>query len=146
MVTATGYALDPSEGRSAVPWLQGPFELWIASPRAGRFALRLGLRGPRAGSTRYAAAYRGRGLPSVRSRGGTALCIATRLRRGRTIVQITPRFVRPHPRTFPPLRRRHIAIATQLDLRLRPTESDPIPPPPKLVALRAVEVSPGGCQ
>ena len=56
-----------------------------------------------------------------------------------------PDFGLPPPRTFPVDPASGIAIATQIDPRLRATEADPIPPPPKLLTVRALSVRPGGC-
>ena len=68
LITRPGWAFDPAQGAAAVPWLQGPLQLWISSPAAGPAGLRYTLGGPRAAATRLRFAG-----PAV-ERAGTALC------------------------------------------------------------------------
>lgn len=141
-IVRTGWALDPSEGASATPWVQGPFELWISSPRSGPGALRLRLGGPLAGSS-IAFAAGGRALRAVHR--GSSVCVGVSLRRGRTVVRVSPDFGQGGPRRFPVLSAAGLAIPSQIDPRLRPTESDPIPAPPKLLTIEGLDVRADGC-
>jgi hypothetical protein len=116
-VVRTGYAQDPSEGPRAIPWVAGPFELWVASPREMRTSLRIGLR-RRAESpaTLRLTDESGRAV-RVTPAGAGVLCATVPLRMGRTRFRVEPG--RPTPPAPP----------------LRPTESDPVPPPAKEIGI-----------
>ena len=125
-IVGTGWALDPDEGATAIPWLNGGFELWLSSGRPVRATLELGLERP------------GPPISFVFSRGSTPVaalrtpdergwCVPLSLPRG-----VTKLSVRPGYGTPPPLPGRAI-------------ETDPVPPPPKILGLRSLRAHQGGC-
>jgi len=143
-VTRPGWAFDPRDGGGAAPWLQGPLQLRIASPETGPGALRLRLEGRLAKDVRLrlAGAPLGSGETVIRQGG----CVSLRLARGFETVDVTPLFPRGHPRTYPAPESTGIAFPTAaLEESIRPSEADPIPPPPHLASLTEASVTPGGC-
>lgn len=149
-VMRTGYSADPGEGAAAVPWIQGPFELWISSPRATPAALRLKLGGRLAGTELRLRSASGR--PLAPSRLGNDLCVDLRLHRGRTVIAAAPRLPGPASSALaggPPLiprdPRSGLGAVGSLDSRLRPTEGDPVSPPAKVLSLAAARATRGSC-
>jgi hypothetical protein len=126
-IVRTGYAQDPSESSRAIPWVTGPFELWGTSPREMTAPLRIGLRRP-AGSTATLdlATADGRQL-AVAPLAGDVLCVTVPLREGRTVLRADP--VLPTP---------PVPV-------VRPTESDPVPPPSKDLGIASLAVGGDPC-
>ena len=125
-VARTGYAQDPAEGRGAIPWVTVPFELWVASPKAAVTSLRIGLQRP-TGSSATLRLFDADGLPVPTAAVGNELCARVQLNAGRTTLRAEP--VLPVPP--PPL--------------VRPTESDPLPPPPKALGLDSLRTGGATC-
>ncbi|MDX6696615.1 MAG: hypothetical protein QOE65_12 [Solirubrobacteraceae bacterium] len=142
-VMRTGWAHDAAEGARAIPWLQGPFELWVSSPRARRAALWISLRRPLHDGATLAFSSAGATLPVRRVVDDGRMCVDVSLRAGRTVVRADTRFdVALHP-LFPLLSTR--GAASPLGTPMRPQESDPVPPPPKALGLTRAEARPGRC-
>jgi hypothetical protein len=143
-VMRPGWALDPAEGAEAVPWLQGPVRLVVASPVAGPASLRLGFAGPQAATT--AITVRGQGVRVEASDAQFPVCVPLRLRSGLTTLTLTPHFAAGHPTLWPALRGVGVAFTSVALLdEIRP-ESEPIPPPAKLLALSELGAARGDCR
>jgi hypothetical protein len=97
----TGWALDQGRGETAVPWILGPFELWISAPqRPPSVAVTLGLRGPDAASTAVSATVvSGAPLPLVRDTTSTesTVCMVVPIAGSLTRVLISTAFDPPMP-------------------------------------------------
>ena len=90
-VMRTGYSVDPAEGADAVPWLQGPFELWVSSPQAVAGRASDSPRVGRKAGRRLRLTVAGRPLSTAYR--GPSLCTEVRLRRGRKVIDAVPLLV-----------------------------------------------------
>ena len=121
----TGWAIDFG-AKHPLPWIQRPFELWIASPRPGPASLVIRLRMPggpatltfRSGETT---------LNPLQSADQKELCVPLRLATGLTRLEVEPRFTR--------------APSTPA----RATEEDPIPRLDHVLAVEKVEARRSAC-
>jgi hypothetical protein len=140
-----GWALDPGERSRAGPWLQGPFQLWVSGPATAQVAVTVTLGGPLAASAGLSFAGRSPG-PRVVQRGRSS-CVEARLDHGLAVLRadldLPPAAAAG---AFPAVPGLGIGVGTPLDPRLRPTESDPISPPPKRVRLVRLRAERGGCR
>ncbi len=137
----------PGEGSRAIPWVSSPFELWVASPEATRFRLRIGLRRPDGGGDPAAERRAGGTLPTV-PRTADGICAMVDARAGRTVLRAEPVLaVPPAPGVRPP---RAIRAATGqgprrdgADRRWRAVRRAPAPPVRGRVVPRWSWIRPG---
>jgi hypothetical protein len=124
----TGWTLDTTQGAGAIPWVQTPFRLWIASPKAQPISLRISLERPLGDhATLTFATEDGRGLRVVPNQTGSSLCIPLRVAAGATAITVSPHFDKP-PQPA-----------------IRVTESDPLPSPPRAIGLAALQTDTVRC-
>jgi hypothetical protein len=126
-IVDSGWSMDPSEGTHAVPWITGPFQLWISSPVKRTVSLRLDLTGPAAGQTSFTFSADGRLLAVVGTKDRRHLCVTVPANGSSTKVFVQPAFTTPV--VFP----------------ARATEQQPIGTPPKLLGLAGLHVRAGSC-
>jgi hypothetical protein len=122
-VSQSGRAWDPKDGPRAIPWLQTRTVLSVASPFAtsGSLLARLDRPAGVADSLDLGATI-GRS-ETMQTADGEFVCADMRFRRGRNVVFADPHFLAP-----PQVTR-------------RATESDPVPPPPKVIGLKVAAAS-----
>jgi hypothetical protein len=127
-IARTGWAVDPAEGAGAIPWLAGAFELWIsAPPDVESVAVDLGFARPQGDvGTVFFAAADGE-LGALRSTDGSHACVDVPLTSGAATVSVQPAWTVPFP------------------VPGRLTESDPVPPPTKLLGLAELRASATPC-
>jgi hypothetical protein len=125
-IVGASSALDPAEGREAIPWVLGPLQLWISAPRSRRAAVLVRLRHREGERPLLQLLKEGRRLPTFSAADRSSVCAETLLGRGLTILTAQPDFP-----SRPPLP--------------RATEEEPVPPPPKVLGIEGVEVRPGRC-
>jgi hypothetical protein len=144
VIAHTGWSQDPADGDRATPWLQGPFELWVASPRSVRAKIHLRFAGPRAGQATLV--FRARGRPLKQTASGSGVCLDVDLERGRNVIRAQVDFGEPRARMFPAMPGIGLAFVTAIESGARPSEAGPMPSPPRLLTIRAAKVSPGKCR
>jgi hypothetical protein len=122
-VSQSGWAWDPTEGAGAIPWLQTTSVLSVASPIATPGSLLALLDRPQGGFDSIELRATGGRSATMRTADGEIVCANIHFKRGRNVV-----FADPHFLASPPV------VG-------RATESDPVPPPPKVIGLKAVVAS-----
>lgn len=127
VVSRTGWSVEPTQDSSAIPWITRPFQLRISSRPAQRASVVLRLTRPAGGGSTVVLRAGGRELPSSRSVDGVSVCAELRLNDGVTVVDAVPVFTLPV--SFTP----------------RATESEPVPPPPKVLGVAAIHARRGPC-
>jgi hypothetical protein len=125
-IVGASSAIDPAEGKEAIPWLLGPLQLWISAPSRRRVGVLLSLRHREAERPLLQLASGRTPLPTFSSADRSRVCADAALGRGLTILTAEPDF----PSRLPPA---------------RGSEEDPVPAPPKLLGIGAVKILPGGC-
>ena len=125
-IVGASSALDPAEGKEAIPWLLGPLQLWISAPVPRRVGVMLSLRHREAERPLLHLVSGRKPLPTFSSADHSRVCADAMLGRGLTILTAEPDF----PSRLPPA---------------RGSEEDPVPAPPKLLGIGAVKILPGGC-
>ena len=124
----TGWILDTHQGSKAIPWIQAPFRISVASPKAQRITLRVKLDRPLHDRATLAfATLNGHSLSVVPSADGASLCIPVQASKGRTEVAVTPRFDAVPPPA------------------IRITESDPLPSPRRALGLAGLRAEAAPC-
>jgi hypothetical protein len=127
-IARTGWTLDTHQGAAAIPWLQSPIRLWIASPTARHVTLRISLDRPlHDRATLTFATERGRPLRVVPNADGSTLCVSIEAAAGRTAITASPQ------------------IDTAPPPAVRNTESDPLPSPPRAIGLAGLRADPTSC-
>lgn len=132
-IVRTGWAWDSSEGRRAIPWVTNPFELWISSEQSGTAALSLRLTRARNNDSTLSFSLDGKKIVANRSVDDSRLCVEVPLKEGRTVLDVTPQ-VDPKAVT------KSANLPGQWLIK-----GTPVPPPPKELGLRSVEVQPERC-
>jgi hypothetical protein len=122
-VVGASTALDPAAGRDAMPWLLSPVQLWISAERAQRVGVLLRLRHGEKTRPLLQLSEVGNPLTTFHSRDRLEVCAEVSLAKGLTILTAEPDFP-PQP---PPG---------------RATEEDPLPAPPKLLGIGAIDIKP----
>ena len=123
----TGWTLDANQGPAAIPWIQVPFLVWVASPKQQPISLRITLDRPLHDHATLTFATGGHSLRVAPSNDGAHLCIPIAAAAGRTAIQISPQFDQPPP-----------PIA-------RATESDPLPGPSRAIGLSGLRADTTPC-
>jgi hypothetical protein len=126
-IARTGWTLDSRQGAAAIPWIQAPFLIWVASPTRQQIALRISLNRPLHDNATLSFARRGHPVRVVRSADGAELCIPLRVAAGRTPLQVSPQFDAPPP----PIS--------------RATESEALPSPSRAIGLSGLRADARAC-
>jgi hypothetical protein len=126
-VVDSGWSMDSSEGTRAVPWITGPFQLWISTPVKRTLSLRLDLTGPAAGQTSFTFSADGKPVAVAGTKDRRHLCVTVPASGMSTKLLAQPAFTTPV--VFP----------------ARATEQQPIGTPPKLLGLAGLHVRAGSC-
>jgi hypothetical protein len=85
-----GVVVDPREGKNAIPWIVGPFELWVASPFRWSGSIVIGLQQPSGGTGSVVLAAGGRPLRMTNT--DETICADVRFSAGRTTIEVLPTF------------------------------------------------------
>ena len=129
-VARTGWALDPAEGRSAIPWVNAPFQLWLTTRTAARAALTVELARPQRDRASLSFAVAGRPAAARAMAEGSRLCVELALRPGRTVVDVQP----------------VLDVVPPFTLRLTAGAYGwPLGPPPQAIGLAGLRARPGSC-
>ena len=123
----TGWTLDADQGSAAIPWIQAPFLVWVASPTKQRIALRISLARPLHDHATLTFSTGGRALRVAESEDGGELCVPLQAAAGRTAVLVSPQYDAPPP----PIS--------------RATESDPLPSPSRAIGLSGLRADLAAC-
>ena len=124
----TGWAFDPREGAHAIPWLQGPFQLWLSTgSQKGLIALDVGLERPLHDESSLRFSVGGRPVRAWSSPDGSRLCVRLASSRDPLVVNVEPSFDHPP-----------VALG-------RTSETAPIQAPPKVLGLNMVKARRGTC-
>ena len=93
-IAHTGWALDPSEGATAIPWIAGQIALRVSSFRNARIAVTVTIRRPlHDHPTLQFVDSKGRPQPTSHSTDGAMFCTSTKVRNGQATLGVQPTFV-----------------------------------------------------
>jgi hypothetical protein len=126
-IARTGWTLDTQQGAAAIPWIQAPFLIWVASPQPQKVGLRISLDRPLQDDATLTFARAGHPLRVVRSAGGAELCVPLDVPAGGTSLLVSPQFdAQPPPIS-------------------RATESDPLPSPSRALGVAGLRADTRAC-
>ena len=123
----SGWTLDANQGAEAIPWVQGQFLIWIASPKRQQVGVRVSLDRPLQDDATLTFSRNGRPLRVVRTADGAELCVPLQVAAGKTPLLVSPQFDAPPP----PIS--------------RATESDPLPSPSRAIGLAGLRAGTDAC-